>query len=263
MAKKEVVVIGIGRFATALIDKLNRTNDFSVVAIDKEVKKLEQLKGVKNIIVGDATDEEFLTNIGVDNADYFVIGMGQDFKASLVIASIIKENFKGKLFAKSVDPNHENILNTLGVEEVITPEVAAAGIVYRRLLNPLAEIKGGVNYQMVEVAAGVSIVNVPALKMDWGKTIKEIEIAEGIGIALINKVNGGPQVVTGDTLIEEGDVLAIIGQEPPLLKLLDSIHDNKIIEEKEKEEMSKDTLTKVTDALKYKDKELEEEKEDE
>ncbi len=166
MAKKEIVVLGIGRFATELINKLNKTNDFNIVAIDKDQVKLEKLVGIKNAILGDATNKEFLLNVGIDNADYYVVGMGQDFQASLVITSIIKDNFKGKVFAKSIDENHENILHSLGVEDVITPEVAAAGIVYRRLINPLSEIEGGKTFQMVEVVHGVSLVNVPALKAD-------------------------------------------------------------------------------------------------
>ncbi len=249
MAKKEIVIIGVGRFATELINKLNRTNDFSIVAIDKEPKKLEQLVGVKNAIVGDATDRDFIFNVGIDNADYYVVGIGQDFQASLVVASIIKENFKGKIFAKSVDENHENILNSLGVDNVITPEVAAAGIVYRRLINPLAEISGGETYQMVEVAEGVSIVNVPAIKLVLNKKIKEIEIPDGIGIAMINKEATGPQVVNGETVVEKNDIISIIGKEAPLIKLLATIREDKVEEINEEIENGKDSLTKVADLL--------------
>ncbi len=250
MAKKEIVIIGIGRFATELINKLNKTNDFSIVAIDKEAKRLEQLNNVKNTIVGDATDKDFMLDIGIDNAEYYVIGMGQDFQASLVITSIIKENFHGKIFAKSIDSNHENILNTLGVEEVITPEVAAAGILYRRIINPLAEIKGGKIYQMVEVAPGISIVNVPALKSEFDKKIKDIEVPDGIGFALINKLKTGPEIVTGNTLIEQGDILAVIGKEAPLLKLLATIQQTKLVELQEEEESEKTDIEKVKDAIK-------------
>ncbi len=235
MAKKEIVVIGIGRFASELIVNLNKTNDFNIVAIDKHQSKLEQLKGVKNAIVGDATNKDFILGIGIDNADSYIIGMGQDFKSSLVIASIIKNNFKGKVFAKSIDENHESILYSLGVEDVVTPEVAAAGIVYRRLINPLAGIKGGQMYQMVEVAKGVSLVNVPALKSDWGKSIRDAVIPEGIGVSLITKIKAGPQIVTGDTIIEEGDILSLIGKESLLLKVIESIHEDKVEEIEEEE----------------------------
>lgn len=250
MAKKEIIVIGVGRFATELINKLNKTNDFNIVAIDKDPKKLEALEGVKNIIVGDATDREFLLNVGVDNADCYVIGMGQDFQASLVIASIIKENFSGKVFAKSVDPNHENILKALGVEEVITPEVAAAQITYARMINPLADIKGGKKYLMSQIAPGVYVVNVPALKMDQGQLIKDIDMPEGVGIALMIKPKTGAQIVHGDTLIEEGDILSMVGKEAPLRKLLADIQKDKVIEIAEEEESKKDRITKVHDKLK-------------
>ncbi len=236
MAKKEIVVIGIGRFATELIKKLNKVNDFNIVAIDTNQVKLEKLVGVKNVIVGDGTNKDFLLNVGIENADYYVIGMGQDFKSSLVITSIIKENFKGKVFTKSIDENHESILRSLGVDEVITPEVAAAGIVYRRLINPLSNVKNGQLYQMQEVAQGVSIVNVPALMSEWGKEIKDAEIPQGIAVVLINKTKTGPEIVNGNTLIEEGDILSLVGKEAPLLKLLNAIHEDKLEEEAQAEE---------------------------
>ncbi len=236
MAKKEIVIIGIGRFATELINKLNKINDFNIVAIDVDQRKLEKLVGVKNVIVGDGTNKEFLLNVGINNADYYVIGMGQDFQSSLVITSIIKENFKGKVFAKSIDENHESILRSLGVADVITPEVAAAGIVYRRLINPLSNIKNGELYQMHEVAHGVSLVNIPALKNEWGKEIKDAEIPEGLMVVLINKIKSGPEIVKGNTLVEEGDILSLVGKEAPLLKLLDEIHEDKLEEEAQEEQ---------------------------
>lgn len=236
MAKKEIVVIGIGRFATELINRLNTTSDFNIVAIDSNQSKLEKLVGVKNIIIGDATKTEFLLNIGIENADYYVIGMGQDFKTSLVVASIIKNNFAGKVLAKSIDENHESIMRSLGVEDVITPEVAAAGIVYRRLINPLSEIKGGETYRLVEVVKGISLVNVPVLKSNSGQTIKDIKLPKEIAVALVIRDGKDGEIVHGDTIINEGDVLSLIGKEQPLLKHLKDVTEDTAEEVDELEE---------------------------
>ncbi len=227
MPKKEIVVIGIGRFASELIRNLNKTTEFNIVAIDHKQEKLEALEGVKNTIVGDATNKEFLTQIGIDNADYYVIGMGQDFEASLVIASMIKDNFKGKLFAKSIDDNHGRILKSLGVEHVVTPEVAAAGIVYRGIMNPFSHTKDGELFKMVEVAKNVSIVNVPAVSKYVNEKVKDLALPKGIGIALITKPGLGPEVVDGDTIIESEDMISFIGKESLIIKLTQQIADEK------------------------------------
>lgn len=244
MAKKEIVVLGVGRFATELINKLNKTNDFNIVAIDIKQEKLEKLKDIKNVIMGDATKKEFLLNVGIENADYYIIGMGQDFQSSLIITSMIKDNFKGKIIAKSIDEGHERILQSLGVDEIITPEVAAAGIIYRKIINPLTQIEGGEMYQMNEVAKGVSIVNVPVLKKYLNTKIKDIDFNEGIGVALITKKETGPEIVSGETIIEEGDIVALIGRDQQLLKTIENIHvdkiDEELIEEESVEEVAKE-----------------------
>lgn len=223
MARKEIVVIGIGRYAEELIKKINSVTGYSVVAIDKDPVKLEKLVGVKNVIVGDATNIEFLTNIGIDNADFYVIGMGQDFQASLVIASTIKENYKGAIIAKSVNKQHEVILKRLGVEDVVTPEVAAAKRTFNKIANPLA-LKSADEYMMSEIAEGVSIAKIPVLEKWNGCTVMELDLPKDIGITLIFKNGTKPEIVTGQTEIKIGDVLVLAGKDKQLLKLLNEIN---------------------------------------
>ncbi|NQX83440.1 MAG: TrkA family potassium uptake protein [Mycoplasmataceae bacterium] len=222
MSKKEVVIIGIGRFAKELINRLNIVRGYSIVAIDNDNSKLEQLQGVKNIIVGDATNETFIKNIGIEDADFFVIGMGQDFQSSLVIASLLKENFKGVIIAKSVNTQHELILRRLGVDDVVTPEVAAAKRTFNKIVNPLS-MKNEDEYQMNEITEGVSIVKIPVIEKWENKEIKDISFHKEISIALIFKNEKKAEIVRGSTLLEKGDMLAIAGKNKTLIKLLNDI----------------------------------------
>ncbi len=222
MAKKEIVVIGIGRYAATLIEKLKTIPSYSIVAIDSDEKKIENIMGVKNLIVGDATNEEFIKGIGIENADFYVIGMGSDFQTSSIIAANIKENFKGTVIAKSVNPQHEMILRKMGVDDVITPEVVAAKKTFNKIANPLI-FKHGNNYEMSEISEGVSIARIPALHKWIEKYVKDIEIPKGIGISLIFKKGKG-KVVSGDTKIEKNDILAIVGEDKILINFLEKIN---------------------------------------
>ena len=221
MQKKEIVVIGVGRFGRELVDRLKPIPGISLVAIDSDPSKLESL-GIKNIIVGDATDEEWLKSLGIDNADFFIIGMGQDFQTSLIIASTIKNNFGGLIIAKSVSEQHELILNKIGVNDVVTPEIAAAVRTFHKILNPL-EIKGKNQFEMNQIFDDVSLVRVP-VKNKWsGQMIKEINLSKDIAITMIFKGGTKPQIVSGDTVLEEDDILAIAGKDKILLKELNII----------------------------------------
>ncbi len=222
MAKKEIVIIGVGRYSLALIDKLKTVSNYSIVAIDSEQSQLEKITGVKNLIVGDASNEEFIKGLGIDNADYYIIGVGSDFETSAVIATNIKDNFKGTVIAKSVNPQHELILRKIGVEDIVSPEIAAAKKTFNNIVNPFA-LKNGDNYQMTEISEGISSVRIPIIEKWIGKMIKDIDWPKGIAISLIYK-KGKALVVSGETILEKDETLTIVGEDKPLISLLEKLN---------------------------------------
>ncbi len=242
MIKKEVVVIGVGRFGKEIISKLSSLSGYSIVAIDKDASKLEQLQNLKNVIVGDASSEEFLLNIGIDNADYFIIGMGQDFQASLTIASTLNENYKGKIIVKSVSEKHETILNRLGIKNVITPEVAAAKRVFNLITNPLF-VKNSEEFNITEIAEGISVARMPVRDKWIGKQIKEIDLPKDITIFLIFRKGKKPEIGVGSTELKENDILAIAGNDEVLLKIIRSI--SKELEESQNNQGTLETKIKL------------------
>lgn len=225
MEKKEIVIIGAGRYSKTLIEKLKIIPKVSLIVIDKDPSRLESITGVKNIIVGDATNEEFLKGIGIDNADYYIIGVGSDFQSSLLIASNIKENFKGVVIAKSVNEQHEAILHKIGVEDIITPEVAAAKRTFAKIVNPLLR-KGLEQYSMLEVSDDVSIVKIP-VKEEWiNKAVKDISLTKGLAISLIYKKGNKATIVNGMTEFVKDDVVAVVGENKVLINFLNSFENN-------------------------------------
>ena len=223
MGKKEIVIIGIGRFSIALIDKFRNIPGYSIVAIDVDKEKLKKITGVKNMIVGDATDEEWLKSIGIENASFYVIGMGSDFQTSSIVAANLNENFSGTVIAKSVNQQHEMILHKMGIENVVTPEVAAAKRTFNKIVNPLA-LKSDEVFEMIEISHGVSIVKVPVIKEWSNEYVKHISLPKDLGLALIFKNGTKASVVTGDTKLEDEDVVAVVGEDKILLSFLKQVN---------------------------------------
>ena len=222
MGKKEIVIIGIGRFSIALIDKFKNISGYSIVAIDLDKEKLKKITGVKNLIVGDATDEEWLKSIGIENASFYVIGMGSDFQTSSIVAANLNENFSGTVIAKSVNQQHEMILHKMGIENVVTPEIAAAKRTFNRIVNPLA-LKSDEVYEMIEISHGVSIVKVPVINEWRDEYVRDISLPKGLGFALIFKKGIKASVVTGDTKLEYKDIAALVGEDKILLSFLEQV----------------------------------------
>ena len=82
---KSYVIIGLGRFGTALALKLQELGN-EVMVIDENAEQVQKISNrVTYAVVGDARDEEVLTSLGVRNVDCAVVSVGSDLAASILI----------------------------------------------------------------------------------------------------------------------------------------------------------------------------------
>jgi|GEM_PF-2153097 len=223
MQKKEIVIIGIGRYSLELIELLKNIPKYSIVAIDSDPKKLEMVTGVKSLLSGDSTDAEFMKSAGIENADLFIIGMGRDFKASLLTASIIIESFKGTVIAKSISPQHEQILTKLGVLSVIVPEITAARLTFSKIISPI-HLTTGDAPEINELSPGVSATQIKIPESLYQVSVKDANIPVGIVVPIIKRKKKAI-IVNGDTVFEDGDEAIIMGNTNVLIKLMYSFNE--------------------------------------
>ena len=88
---KTILLIGLGRFGRHTAIKLNELNH-QVMAVDKDESRVNAvLPYVTNAQIGDSTNEEFLSSLGVRNFDLCIVAIGDDFQSSLETASLLKE----------------------------------------------------------------------------------------------------------------------------------------------------------------------------
>ncbi|WP_214111316.1 potassium channel family protein [Acrocarpospora catenulata] len=117
-----VVVIGLGRFGTALALELTRRGT-EVLAIDRRAKVVQALAGqITHIAVADSTDPEALRQLGV--ADFYraVVAIGSDLEASILSTSLLAELEINDIWAKAVSAQHGQILRRIGAHHVVFPE---------------------------------------------------------------------------------------------------------------------------------------------
>ena len=88
---KSILLIGLGRFGRHIAMKLNELNH-QVMAVDKEERRVNAvLPFVTNAQIGDATNEEFLSSLGIRNFDLCIVAIGDNFQSSLETTSLLKE----------------------------------------------------------------------------------------------------------------------------------------------------------------------------
>ena len=98
---KSILLIGLGRFGRHIAQKLNDMNH-QVMAVDSDEKRVSDvLSFVTNAQIGDSTDQEFLSSLGIRNFDACIVAIGDDFQNSLETTSLLKELGAKKVIARA------------------------------------------------------------------------------------------------------------------------------------------------------------------
>ena len=85
---KSVLLIGLGLFGQKIALELNKLNH-EVMAVDTDEEKINRvLPYVTDALIGDATDENFLSSLGVSDYDVCFVTIGDDFQNSLETTSL-------------------------------------------------------------------------------------------------------------------------------------------------------------------------------
>ena len=203
---KTYVVIGLGRFGSALARQLCKLGA-EVLAMDVRSALVQQVAGdVTQAVVGDAQDKEVLRSLGVRNFDCAIIAIGDNLGASVLIAMNLNELGVPYIVCKAHDETHRKVLEKLGVDRVVIPEQEHAQRLGRSLYS-----HNVLDY--IELSEAYGILEVPAPKPWDGKSLKELNVRAKLGVNIIAVENGKKTNVSppADYAIREGDLLVVLG----------------------------------------------------
>ena len=203
---KTYVVIGLGRFGSALARQLCKLGA-EVLAMDVRSALVQQVAGdVTQAVVGDAQDKEVLRSLGVRNFDCAIIAIGDNLAASVLITMNLKELGVPYIVCKAHDETHRKVLEKLGVDRVVIPEQEHAQRLGRSLYS-----HNVLDY--IELSEAYGILEVPAPKPWVGKSLKELNVRAKLGVNIIAVENGKKTNVSppADYAIREGDLLVVLG----------------------------------------------------
>lgn len=134
-----VVVIGLGRFGSALALELDRRGT-DVLAIDSRPAVVQRLSGrLSRVVAADAVDIDVLREVGVADFRRAVVAIGTDQQSSIVTTALLSDLGIDDIWAKALDAQHASILSRVGAHHVVLPEHEAgervAHLVSGRLLD--------------------------------------------------------------------------------------------------------------------------------
>lgn len=210
---KSVLLIGLGRFGKHIARKLNELNH-QVMAVDSNEERVNSvLPFVTNAQIGDSTNDEFLSSLGIRNFDACIVAIGDNFQNSLETASLLKELGAKKVIARASTGVQEKFLLRNGADEVVYPEKQLASWTAIRCTsdNILDYIELDENYSIFELS-------VPS---EWtGKSILQLDIRKKYGISILAiRENGKLHMnITPDTVLSAEKSILVLGEQKAIQK---------------------------------------------
>ncbi|MCD7741005.1 MAG: TrkA family potassium uptake protein [Ruminococcus sp.] len=175
---KSFLIVGLGRFGKHMAKSLTKQNN-EVLAIDiNEDRVNSALKYVTDAQIGDATDPQFIEELGVNNFDVCIVAIGDNFQSSLETTCLLKEMGAKYVFARANRDIHKKFLLRNGADEVIYAERETAERFAIRFGS-----EGVFDYFKLSEDYAIYEVSVPE---GWvGKSIIEKNIRQKYGINVL------------------------------------------------------------------------------
>ena len=189
---KTVLIIGVGQFGVHIARRMEELR-CEVMAVDTVEERIQEiLPYVTNVCIGDATNEEFLRSLGIDNFDVCIVALGNSFQTSLETTSLLKELGAKTVISRAANDVQMKFLLRNGADEV---KYASDSI--------LDFIHLDSNYSIYELKA----------PEDWyGRTLAQIDVRKKYKLNVLTvKRDSEVFIPEPDTQILQGDIVFVIG----------------------------------------------------
>ena len=204
---KSILLIGLGRFGRHIAIKLDELHH-QVMAVDKEETRVDAvLPFVTNAQIGDATNEDFLSSLGVGNFDVCIVAIGDNFQNSLEVTSLLKELGARMVVSRAARDVHAKFLLRNGADEIVYPERQLADWVAIRYSADHI-----LDYIELDEEHAIFEISIPR---EWiGKTIGQLDIRKKYDINIMAlKTNDIMNLeISSDTQLLKGSTMLVLGE---------------------------------------------------
>ena len=181
---KSVLVIGLGRFVRHLSRKFIEEGN-AVLAIEKDETRADWAVNIVNEIqIGDATNEDFIKSLGVNNFDICVVAVGDNFQTALEITVLLKDFGAEYIIARASRDVHRKLLLRNGADHVVYAE--------REIAEKIAIKYGAKNvFDYLELTPDIAIYEIKIPESWLNKTIIEKAVRTRYHVSILaTKKNG-------------------------------------------------------------------------
>jgi len=201
-----VVVVGLGRFGSSLAMELTARGT-DVLGIDSNPKIVQQYADeLTHAVVADTTDPEVMRQLGVDEFQRAVVGIGTDLEASILTTALLVDFEIPNIWAKAISRQHGRILQRIGAHHVVLPE--------HEMGERVAHLVTGRMLDFIEFEDDYAMVKTRAPEEAIGRTLGETRLRSKYGVTVVGvkRPGEGFTYATAETVVHRGDVLILAGR---------------------------------------------------
>ena len=199
-------VIGLGRFGFALAQRLAESGA-ELIVVDKEESVINDATAfTDNAFLVNELTRENLSNIGIQNCDTVIVGIGGKIDVSILTTLTVIQLGVPRVIAKANSVEQGCVLEKLGAE-VIYPERDMGVRLANRLLAPRV-------MEYIALSDDISITEIRLPESVKGVTVQALNLRQRYGLNII-AVKHGDEVTTDITpafQLYSPDVIAVVGR---------------------------------------------------
>jgi len=131
-----VIIMGLGRVGISLANLLI-DDGYDLTLIDDNESLCADAAAELDalVICGNGTNSKLLEETNIEDADFFIATTGND-EANLLSCILVKKYNVPNIIARVSNPDHEEAFKAVGIDNVISPEITAAGFLEKLVTRP-------------------------------------------------------------------------------------------------------------------------------
>lgn len=186
MANRTIGILGLGIFGQSVLKTL-QDQDVDIIAIDDHADVINQYESmITTGIVGDITDLDLLDAADIGNCDTVVIATGENLESSVLAVMHCKALGVEHVIAKVKNEVTKEVLEKIGADLVILPEVEAGMSLAKMILFQH-------RIEVFQLDEEVVVVEFTVPDSWVGKSIRDLEIRDQYQLNIIGYRDGEDQ----------------------------------------------------------------------
>ena len=199
-----VIIMGLGRVGLSLANLLI-DDGYDLTLIDDNESFCNEAAAALDalVICGKGTNSTLLEETNIEDADFFIATTGND-EANLLSCILVRKYDVPNIIARVSNPDHEEAFKAVGIDNVISPEITAAGFLEKLVTRPNVA-------DLISLGEGDAEIFDMTITNDKvvGKRIKDISPTKDFIIIAMYQ-NGKLVIPQSDNIITRGEKVSVL-----------------------------------------------------